>query len=789
MKNYDFIRKHCEKSSRISTKVIDEFLLDYAAGHHGLERKMHKLFDRFKHVTCEFPEGALAMLMSQFLAHRIFKEEGLIHKFLKLPALRRFSKEELVFLKQHSRTPWRFSFSVISSEPYKDFYLMEDIFSGDEFLLYSPAVADLQFTGRPILWFNLIGFNGSCWQSYGPIGAYNSFQPDDILFFATELNPDIEDEEEVMAHVEKDPVPYMMLWSGSNYPLSFHKEDKMGYLMSEYDLSSCNTADLKKDFVTEYNNGVYRFSPHKWGDPPHLAQAFYDENLKIILFTSMTDRGFRALVKKFNTHGYQYSDEAFLQINSSIVITVQDILNRSVVLNEYENYFQVESSPEEKHSIDALNALMARVLPDINEGRMPDIEAAARETGADLETARDIVKMAMQKTGRDLGKESGKDSGLESGKDSGLESGKDPGLESGKDPGLESGKDPGKETKTEQYRRIYLLADEIRKLAPWEWMYENDLFGVKIPGTDRIYFISIMGANGEFLALSAYKGYQGLFQFLDLLDDPDSKPPGTLLTIPHLMLSFRDREALSDIHLAAIKKSGVRFRGRGNWPLLEDVEPAYTPVLPEGESLEDIQILLEQLVEVALRVKNDPDIVLRNAETYDDLLIRTLTKTSKRTLWKDVYELLDPSKARQRFQLNYKKDTLENVSKLPEARAILQLDLVLLPNPVMEKGKRGFYPFALLMADEELGVVPGMQMLTPEPDLHSMYESVPQKVLEELQKLGYRPEKINVRSELLYLLVEEAMKETKVQLWLVEEMPQMDDIVNSLFSNLGRDFH
>ncbi len=55
MKNYDTLRKHCEKSSRISAKVVDEFLINYAAGHHGLEKKMVKLFARYTHVTDEFP--------------------------------------------------------------------------------------------------------------------------------------------------------------------------------------------------------------------------------------------------------------------------------------------------------------------------------------------------------------------------------------------------------------------------------------------------------------------------------------------------------------------------------------------------------------------------------------------------------------------------------------------------------------------------------------------------------------------------------------------------------------
>jgi len=125
---------------------------------------MNKLFERFRHVTGKLERGGVERMKSQFIAHRIFKEEGLISKFLNHPALRRFNKGEIDYLIQQAEQPWRFSFSVITGEPDNDFYLMEDIFSGEEFLLFSPSVSQLRSSGSPILWFNLIGFNGSCWQ-------------------------------------------------------------------------------------------------------------------------------------------------------------------------------------------------------------------------------------------------------------------------------------------------------------------------------------------------------------------------------------------------------------------------------------------------------------------------------------------------------------------------------------------------------------------------------------------------------------------------------------------------
>jgi hypothetical protein len=65
-----------------------------------------------------------------------------------------------------------------------------------------------------------------------------------------------------------------------------------------------------------------------------------------------------------------------------------------------------------------------------------------------------------------------------------------------------------------------------------------------MPDSDRIYFISVMGANGEFPALAAYIGYGGLFRFSKILNETENLPPENILTIPHLLISFTDREEL-----------------------------------------------------------------------------------------------------------------------------------------------------------------------------------------------------------------------------------------------------
>jgi hypothetical protein len=381
---------------------------------------------------------------------------------------------------------------------------------------------------------------------------------------------------------------------------------------------------------------------------------------------------------------------------------------------------------------------------------MPDIEAAARKSGLPIETAHDLVNMV---TGKLLDLPAGDAGALQ--KEAAL------------------------------YREIYGVADEIRQIEPWNWMYETDLFGVKMPGNNRVYFVSVMGAEGQFFALSAYKGYQGLAQFLNFHEHAETMPPETILTIPHLMLSFTDREMLSREHLDTIKLSGMKFRGKGKWPNLEEFVPGFTPVFPEGKALSDLPLLLDQVALVLHRAKEEPGYLFREGDPFDAILVRTPSGSSGRLKWEDRYETFDPDWGGKGFHIDYSVKTRAEVSRLSEGPEVIQVDLVMLPAAVKEKGKKGYFPFMLLLVDKQIGMVPGMAMLTPHPDLHTMYESIPQKILEQIAKLGFRPKKIEVRSELLFFLLQKVLKEAYCNPERVEQMPQLDEAVESLRSYLA----
>ena len=68
----------------------------------------------------------------------------------------------------------------------------------------------------------------------------------------------------------------------------------------------------------------------------------------------------------------------------SMLITSEKILRKKFRLNAYDKLFQIESSPEDTEMMAKINAFMSLILPDINAGRVPDIQTLAKRTSSKI---------------------------------------------------------------------------------------------------------------------------------------------------------------------------------------------------------------------------------------------------------------------------------------------------------------------------------------------------------------------------------------------------------------------
>ncbi|MEX0680819.1 MAG: hypothetical protein WD097_05510 [Balneolales bacterium] len=401
MADYKKIKELCEFNSVLTNSVVDEFLLHYAAEKDKSDKKAKVALSRYRHITKKMPDGWYGMAMAQYMAHRIFRKDGLIQRYAGHSAMDRLDSAQQSWMELLKEHPWRFLFSEIIDSPAKDFYTMEDVFEGEHYLLYSPGTTQELQSGPVPLWFNLISWNGACWQTYGTIVPLRGMEFDDICYFTHRLYPrlDLEEAREPMTQVEKDPVPYMMLYCGSQYPLVFHENIQTVYTIAEYEDDSFHTGELDQAFKIEYAKGVYRLGLNGWDTFPHFAAAYYNESKKVLFLSAFSDDGFDRLVKALVECGYELSVEADFRVNPAMHATANEILKSKDPVIPYEKYFPRETE-EEKEESGRVNEALQKLIPDINAGRKPNIQAVAREAGMDPGDLQEFVDNLKKKIGR-----------------------------------------------------------------------------------------------------------------------------------------------------------------------------------------------------------------------------------------------------------------------------------------------------------------------------------------------------------------------------------------------------
>ena len=389
----------CDESSRISESFIDDFLINFISDKEGLEEKFSRQLSNYRKIISKMPEGFSGMLMSQLIAHRIFQQNGLAGKYINHAEIRKRSAKELVFFQFQMQYPWKYTFCSIVEDLLHDLYRMKDAISGEEFMLYSPGVskAVTKLGCYPSLWLFLVGFNGECCQTFGPIAYFRGIQSFDLFFFAKHLNADITFLNEVPDMIELNPVPFLMLWSGGEIPVTYHKKDMVVFNKSEYYVKDFSLEKYADDFLIEKKHPIYMLSLKRWNSFPHFAKCFYHAKKNLLILTSMTARGYDSLVSTLNKHGNDFPTTPDILCTMAMIHIAKEVLNFNIEMNPYEKHFAKTTSPETQQELDKINVFLRSLMDKINNKKDYDIAKLALKADISLENAENIEKTVLKK--------------------------------------------------------------------------------------------------------------------------------------------------------------------------------------------------------------------------------------------------------------------------------------------------------------------------------------------------------------------------------------------------------
>ena len=332
----------------------------------------------------------------------------------------------------------------------------------------------------------------------------------------------------------------------------------------------------------------------------------------------------------------------------------------------------------------------------------------------------------------------------------------------------------------DEWRRLYQAAIAFRQVAPWEWMLETNVFGVQNPESGQVGYGSIMGMLGEHLALAVYLGSEGLEGFWRLEEDRDLEPT-FVLEVPQLQASWEDREGLRREDRKVIKALGLKFRGRGAWPLFRSYVPGYFPWFVTPEEARFLTLALEQGLEVARRVKENWALLAGLREGI--YLVRTSEKRGGTLVWKDEWveppppqpRPLPPPTITETDGSTDLAEVLAALRRLPRQKMTVQADLFLMPNPI--KGKedpRPYFPYNLMTVEARSGFILGTDLLAPKPSLDAVWAKAPEAFLNVLRRLGSLPTEVAVRSERVYDLLKPVAAGLGIRLTRKRSLPALE---------------
>jgi hypothetical protein len=326
--------------------------------------------------------------------------------------------------------------------------------------------------------------------------------------------------------------------------------------------------------------------------------------------------------------------------------------------------------------------------------------------------------------------------------------------------------------------RLYDLADEFYRLAPWQWMDECHLTALRQPQSEEVAYLSVMGQIGEHRALAIYLG-QGAIERFNLIhsDDPGTQQDAIRLVLEsrQLQVSFNDRARLSKADLAEIKSLGRKYRGEA-WPQMRSYQPGFAPVpINEAETVW-LTLALEQLLSVAPRLRSDPDQTLRTSKLGSQILSRQQTPLGE---WADVW--MPHHMVNHAFPSPPCDSALAAKVKAHPKAMDIECLFTLLPNPTGTKSGRFVYPYLMMAVDAETGFIIGVELPTVETQtFEELIASVPDRFLRLFDKVGIRPSSLDCASVATEHLLHHPAQALGVEVECYEELPMLDQIVASM---------
>lgn len=338
--------------------------------------------------------------------------------------------------------------------------------------------------------------------------------------------------------------------------------------------------------------------------------------------------------------------------------------------------------------------------------------------------------------------------------------------------------------------KLFELAFIYKKTKLWKMLWDSEIFAVSLPN-DEIGYCCVMGAMGEHCALALYVGERGFNSLRLVLSGPGSVSELNyhefLLSQDCLQCAFENKDGLTEGEVEAAREYARRhravLRGRGAFPHFVKFRPNYMPwFLREEEDQRNLCAALEAAIEVAGQVgKRGKSALGLEPVSEETRSVPLLRREKDGFVWSrtELPPVMPVSYPRPQFINDI---TAARLLRLKKA-GMWECEVLRFPEPLQEDPECApYFPVILMLVSS------GMDEILP-PQISQKYDEEPEDLLEKFAQLllhrHFRPALLSIRGERTRALLEEFCSRAGIRIRMCEELPAMDDAVDSLMAHLG----
>ncbi len=291
----------------------------------------------------------------------------------------------------------------------------------------------------------------------------------------------------------------------------------------------------------------------------------------------------------------------------------------------------------------------------------------------------------------------------------------------------------------EQWRDLYAAFKEYCEAAPWGWLEDSDLITIEHPSGAYKGYCAVMGAGGINYGLAVYIGNQGLAGYMRLMTGVvDYESEDVLYEMNCISALLADREHLDRPDRDVIRNLGLRFRGRGRWPMFRSTVPGYLPWYLDSDEVVFLTQALKYVAEVASGAGRGPAVY----PVSDSGII--LPREFRDGAWQDSLDLLELSR---RPQPVFEYPDQERLQRLAQSEVmssrVWEMDIFHIGAPVQDKkGERPYFPSMFLVVDSNSAMVLKVDFLGANPPAVERQDAM----VEFLENVASLPSEIIVNS-------------------------------------------